>query len=64
MYAEKGYTTTGIDASSGIIRLAKAGKINVEKVNLGVMDVSSLGFQDASFHLVNCCHCSPVYHIQ
>jgi ubiquinone/menaquinone biosynthesis C-methylase UbiE len=54
MYAEKGYTTTGIDASSGMIRLAKAGKINVEKVNFGVMDVSSLGFEDASFELVNC----------
>jgi len=54
MYAEKGYTTTGIDASSGMIRLAKAGKISLEKVNLCVMDVSSLGFQNASFDLVNC----------
>jgi ubiquinone/menaquinone biosynthesis C-methylase UbiE len=54
MYAEKGFLTTGIDASSGMVQLARAGKKDMKKVNLSVMDASSLGFQDASFDLVNC----------
>ena len=54
LYAEKGFMTTGIDASSGMIQLARAGNRDKERVSLGVMDASSLGFQNASFDLVNC----------
>jgi ubiquinone/menaquinone biosynthesis C-methylase UbiE len=54
MYAEKGFLTTGIDASSGMVQLARAGKKDREKVNLSVMDASSLGLQNESFDLVNC----------
>jgi ubiquinone/menaquinone biosynthesis C-methylase UbiE len=54
MYAEKGFLTTGIDASSGMVQLARAVKNGTGKVNLSIMDASSLGFQNASFDLVNC----------
>jgi SAM-dependent methyltransferase len=54
MYAEKGFLTTGIDASPRMVQLARAGKKDLEKVSLCVMDASSLGFQNASFDLVNC----------
>jgi ubiquinone/menaquinone biosynthesis C-methylase UbiE len=54
MYAKKGLLTTGIDASLGMVHLARAGEENAEKVNLCVMDASSLGFQNESFDLVNC----------
>jgi len=54
MYAEKGFLTTGIDASSGMVKLARAGEKDVGRVNLSAMDASMLGFQNASFDMVNC----------
>jgi ubiquinone/menaquinone biosynthesis C-methylase UbiE len=54
LYAAKGYPTTGIDASPRMVKLARASKEDAEKVNLCVMDASLLGFQTASFDLVNC----------
>jgi ubiquinone/menaquinone biosynthesis C-methylase UbiE len=61
LLAQKGLSVTGIDASAGMIGLAKertaeyvTGRSPFAQVTFCVMDASVLGFRDASFEFVNC----------
>jgi ubiquinone/menaquinone biosynthesis C-methylase UbiE len=56
LFAEKGFFTVGIDASAGMIKLAKAraNKSGLEITEFYVMDASALGLVEATFDFVNC----------
>lgn len=56
LFAEKGFSVVGIDASPWMIRVAKSrvGKIFRDKVKLYVMDVSKLDLPSDCFSFVNC----------
>lgn len=56
LFAEKGFSVTGIDASPWMIRVAKSriGKIFRDKVKLYVMDASKLDLPSDFYAFVNC----------
>jgi ubiquinone/menaquinone biosynthesis C-methylase UbiE len=56
LFADKGFFTTGIDASARMISLAKerTNESVWKRIQLYVMDVAKLGFRDEVFDFVNC----------
>lgn len=56
LFAEKGFSTTGIDASAAMISLAeeRTDESVLKRIHFYVMDVAKLGFRDKVFDFVSC----------